>query len=137
MCVGAFISVCQQTETIVALYFYFYHVIAFVVVVDIMEKHLHLQKSNKQVPWYSHFGPLYSWKYHSNTMVCEAQYTLTKEYCAVPRYKNGIGWQYYGTWKCTLVPKFMYHGNTMVFLQVHDTSMIHVRNTMVVTNNMF
>ncbi len=29
MCVGAFISVCQQTETIVALYFYFYHVIAF------------------------------------------------------------------------------------------------------------
>lgn len=40
---------------------------------DIMEKHLHLQKS-KQVPWYSHFGPLYSWKYHSNTMVCEVQY---------------------------------------------------------------
>lgn len=63
--------------------------------------------------------------------------TITKEFCAVPRYKKCIGWQYYGTWKCTLLLKFMYHGNTMVFLQVHDTSMIHVRNTMVVTNNMF
>lgn len=59
MCVGAFISVCQQTETIVALYFYFYHVIAFsfvvVVVFDVDSWKNTLTKKQQKVPWYFHF----------------------------------------------------------------------------------
>ncbi len=76
---------------------------------DIMEKHLHLQKSNKQVPWYSPFGPL-----HGSTIVIPWYVkfsTLTKEYCAVQQYKKwywmAILWKC--TWKCTLQLKFMYN----------------------------
>ncbi len=119
MCVGAFISVCQQTETIVALYFYFYHVIAFCCCFwhDIMEKHLHLQKSNKQVPWYSPFGPLYSWKYHSKTMVCEVQYPYKRVLCSTAVQKMVLD----GNTMEILQLKFMYHGVFGSAWYFHDT----------------
>ncbi len=76
---------------------------------DIMEKHLHLQKSNKQVPWYSPFGPLYSWKYHSNTMVCEVQYPYKRVLCS------------------TAVQKMVLDGNTMeMYLEMYFATEIHV-----------
>lgn len=58
-------------------------------------------------------APLYFWKHHSNTMVRELQY-----YGAVPWYKNGTELQYYSIWKCTLLLKFMYHGNTFSMCMV-------------------
>ncbi len=82
-----------------------------VVVFDmiLMEKHLHLQKSIKQVPWYSPFGPLYSWKYHSNTMVCEVQYPYKRVLCS------------------TAVQKMVLDGNTMeMYLEMYFATEIHV-----------
>lgn len=92
MCVGAFISVCQQTKATVGLYFYFYHVITFSWCFcfghSIMEKHLHLKKSITVLLFWACnlVASLYSWKYHSNTMVREVLYPYKRAVCSIVQY---------------------------------------------------